>query len=90
MAKGIIKRKDGTNENPSKENAVIAVLKAVTLAVPILFRILELNILDKTVQPEMRKVITLTASTGIFSSLCIAGQAEPISESGTPRPINAI
>jgi hypothetical protein len=35
MAKGIIKRKDGTNENPSKENAVIAVLKAVTLAVPI-------------------------------------------------------
>jgi hypothetical protein len=83
-------QKDGANEYPSNAAAVIAVLKAVTLAVPSLLRIFALNILDNTVQPEMRNVIMLTASTGIFSSVCIAGQAEPMSESGTPSPINAI
>jgi hypothetical protein len=66
------------------------VLKAVTFAVPSLLSILALNILDNTVQPEIRNVITLTASTGMLSSVCIAGHADPISESGTPRPINAI
>jgi hypothetical protein len=38
----------------------------------------------------MRNVIILTASTGILSSVCIAGHVEPMSESGTPRPMNAI
>jgi hypothetical protein len=66
------------------------VLKAVTFAVPNLLSILALNILDNTVQPEIRNVITLTASTGMLSSVCIAGHAEPMSESGTPRPMNAI
>jgi hypothetical protein len=66
------------------------VLKAVTFAVPNLLSILALNILDNTVHPEMRNVIILTASTGIFSSVCMAGHAEPISESGTPRPMNAM
>jgi len=66
------------------------VLKAVTLDVPNLLRIPALNILDSTVQPEIIKVRILTASTGILNSVCIAGQAEPIRESGTPRPINAM
>jgi len=89
-ASGIINQKEGTSENPNKASAVKAVLKAVTLAVPNLLRILVLNILDNTVQPEIIKVIMLITSTGIFNSVCIAGQAEPIKESGTPRPINAI
>jgi hypothetical protein len=69
MANGIINKKDGTREKPSKESAVIVVLKAVTFAVPNLLRILVLNILESTVQPEIKKVRMLTISTGIPSSV---------------------
>jgi hypothetical protein len=69
MANGIINRNDGTREKPSKESAVIAVLKAVTFAVPNLLRILVLNILESTVQPEIKNVRILTISTGIPSSV---------------------
>ena len=54
IANGIINQKDGAKEKPSKAAAVMAVLKAVTLAVPDLLRIFALNILDNTVQPEIR------------------------------------
>ena len=70
--------------------AVIAVLKAVTLAVPSLLRIPVLNILESTVHPEIKNVRTLTASTGTPISAWAAGHADPIKESGTPRPMNAM
>ena len=66
IANGIINQKDGALENPSRAVAVIAVLNAVTLAVPNLLRIPVLNILDSTVQPEIIKVRMLTASTGML------------------------
>ena len=89
-ANGSMTQKDGAAEKPSNAAAVIAVLNAVTLAVPSLLRIPVLNMLESTVQPEMRNVRMLTASTGTPISVWAAGHAEPTSESGTPRPIKAI
>ena len=58
-ANGIINQKDVAKENPSKAVAVIAVLNAVTFAVPSLLRIFALNILESTVHPDIVNVIKL-------------------------------
>ena len=56
--------------------AMIAAPMPIRLQVPIL--------------PEIRSVSMLIASSGTRISAWTAGHAEPIRESGTPRPIKAI
>ena len=79
----------GDRLGQNSASAVIAVLTAVTFAVPRIERIFAENILETTVQPDIIRVIMLTESTGRLRSGYIAGHAEPMRESGTPSPINA-
>ena len=77
-------------EKPSKANAVRNTLLTVTIRVPSFRVSLSDRRLDTIVPPEMTIATIPIKETGTFKSLCMAGQPEPRSESGTPRLIKAI
>jgi hypothetical protein len=77
-------------ENPSNAMAVKRMLAAVMVLARNFLLKKPAAKLDMTVPTEIVIVIIPAYETGTFKVSCIAGQADPISESGNPRLIKAI
>ena len=76
-------------EKPNKAIAVRNTLTTVTIRVPNFLVSLSDRILEIIVPPEMTMETIPIKEIGTFRSLCITGQPEPRSESGSPRLIKA-
>ena len=76
-------------EKPNNPNAVSKTLIAVTFPVPSFLISLSVNKLEIIVQPDITIVKIPAYDKGMFSSSLMIGQADPSSESGRPRLINA-
>lgn len=76
-------------ENPKSAAAVRSTLTDVTNPAPSFFVILSERRLDTIVPPEIIIVIIPAYDTGSESSARITGHADPRSESGSPRLMNA-
>ena len=89
MAKRHRAGKDLLSEKPSSASAVRSTLSAVTSPAPSLRVSRSLCRLDTTVPRAMMVEMTPAQETGTPNPACMLGHADPSSESGSPKLMNA-